>query len=66
MDYVTLMGAEQVANAGYAIRQAAENMSSAAGNMDHTLSMFLRNFEELVYRFEAAAKMMAEGKEEAK
>ena len=36
-DYITLMGSEQIQSAGYAMRQAAEQMNRAAGNFDAAL-----------------------------
>lgn len=35
--YVTLMGAEDVSRAGYTMREAAHEMSRAAGNIDEAL-----------------------------
>jgi len=37
-DYVTLMGAEQVKSAGYAMRSAAEDMNRAASSMAQAVS----------------------------
>lgn len=54
-DYVTLLGSEQVANAGRAVAGAAERIERAVGNLDEILGRHLRHAEELVYRVEAAA-----------
>lgn len=55
-DYVTLMGAEQVQNAGIAMRGAAESMGRAASQIDDATMRHTRALEELVSRFETAAQ----------
>ena len=54
MEAVTLVGAEQVAEAGQTIRRAAEQMQLAAGQIDEAQTRYLRQFEELVERMEQA------------
>lgn len=53
MEHMYLVGAEQVQNAGHAMTSAAQEMKQAANNLDSSLDMFLRRFEELVQRLEA-------------
>lgn len=52
MDYITLMGAEDVARAGHNIAAAAETMSRAASSMDDALQRHRMGMEELLNRFE--------------
>ena len=50
VDYVTLLGAEDVTRAAGTMRGAAETMSQAASSINHTMEMFLRRYEELISR----------------
>jgi hypothetical protein len=53
-NYVTLLGAEQVAAAGSAIRDAAESMRQTASNLDQSLHYHRQLFEDLLLRAEHA------------
>ena len=53
-DYITLMGAEAVQSAGYAMKGAAEQMSRAASNIDQSLIMHQRFMDDWLRRLEAA------------
>lgn len=44
-DYVTLIGAEEVSRAGYAMRDAASTMQSAASFISHSLEAHQRFLE---------------------
>lgn len=50
--YVTLLGAEQIERAGYAIRGAADDMTRAAGSICESIA----TMNSLVDRFEQAAE----------
>ncbi len=50
VDFVTLLGAEDVVRAANKMQSAADTMSQAASSIDHTLEMFLRRYEELISR----------------
>jgi hypothetical protein len=50
VEYVTLLGAEEVSRAANRMQSAAETMSQAASSIDHTLEMFLRRYDELISR----------------
>lgn len=54
-DYITLLGAEDVSRAASSISTSAGEMRQAAGYIDESLTRFIRQFEELVERMEAAA-----------
>jgi hypothetical protein len=62
-DYVHLIGAEDVKNAGYNMQAAAQQMSGAASSIYDTHARFLQHFEELVARIEAAAEKIAAAQE---
>lgn len=47
-----LIGAERVADAGAAMRNAAEQMTRAAGTMDHTMEMHHRWMEDWLQRWQ--------------
>lgn len=49
-NYVTLLGAEAVQNAGHQIQRAAEEMRSASGNLSESLRHGLLGFEAVVDR----------------
>ena len=53
-DYITLLGSEQVQQAGYTMRNAAQEMQQAASMMESSQQQFLRQFEALVERMEQA------------
>ncbi len=52
MDFVTLIGAEAVENAGHCIASSAETMRQAAASLESTVHFGLRRLEELVARLE--------------
>ena len=52
MEFVTLMGAEDVRSAGSSIKSAAEEMSRAAGSINETLMAHQRFLDDWLYRFE--------------
>jgi hypothetical protein len=64
-DYVTLMGAEQVANAGYQMRDAASNMNSAASTIGHALERHQWFLDDWLMRFERALEAHAEAIKDA-
>jgi len=45
-DYMTLVGAEKVESAGYAMRDAAEKMRNAASQIDEALSRHQQFMQE--------------------
>jgi hypothetical protein len=53
-DYVTLLGSEQVLNAGYAMKSAASDMDRAAGNLEDSLRRHRMFMDDWLERFEAA------------
>lgn len=58
-DHVTLLGAEQVQNAGYAMKSAAEQMIRAAGYQQEALQQHQRFMDDWLSRFEAAIERLA-------
>ncbi len=52
-DYVHLLGAEGVANAGHAMERAATEIKNAALSMEHSLSQHERFMDDWLNRFEA-------------
>lgn len=58
-DYVTLIGAEDVRNAGHRIAEAAQQMSGAASYMDDALRQNRIWMDEWLARFEAAVEKLA-------
>jgi hypothetical protein len=56
VDYVQLLGAEEVSRAGRDMSSAADSMRQTAGHLDESLRMFLTRFEDLVVRLESAIK----------
>lgn len=54
-DYVTLVGAEEVARAGHNMRAAADEMQRAANQINETIERFTRALDEHAARIEAAA-----------
>ena len=58
-DYITLLGAEQVASAGHAMREAGNQMERAASNISGAMD----RFERLIERFEAACSQIDRGAE---
>lgn len=55
-DYITLLGAEDVARAGSLMRSAAEEMSRAAASMEESLQRHRQAQEEFLTRFEEILK----------
>lgn len=53
-DYVTLLGAEQVQNAGRAMREAADSMIRSAAEFDASLRRHEQFLEDWLTRFESA------------
>ena len=51
-DRITLMGSEQIQSAGYAMRQAAEQMNHAAGNLDAALQRHERFMDDWLLRLQ--------------
>ena len=54
MDYITLMGAEEVSRAGHNMQAAGQSMNSAASNLGEVLQQHQRFMDDWLYRFEAA------------
>ena len=54
MDYVTLLGAEQVSNAGCSMRTAADEMKRAASEMSYAFDMHHRYMDDWLQRFTAS------------
>lgn len=53
MDYITLMGAEGVQQAGRDMANAAESFSQSVSYISDILREHTRSMEDLVYRLEA-------------
>ena len=53
-DYVTLLGSEQVQKAGYAMREAAEQMQRAASLIDESLRLQRQWMDDWLLRFSRA------------
>jgi hypothetical protein len=51
-DHITLLGAEQVQTAANTMRNAAEEMSRAASNLDYALENHRRYMDDWLSRFE--------------
>ena len=51
-DRITLMGSEQIQSAGYAMRQAAEQMNRAAGDFDAALQRHERFMDDWLLRLQ--------------
>lgn len=56
-EYIHLVGTEQVQSAANSMRSSAETMKMAANQIDSSLDMFIRRFEELVTRLELVARL---------
>ena len=54
MDCVTLLGAEEVANAGRNMKEAAEKMSMAASSIDESLRLHRQYMDTWIIRLEDA------------
>lgn len=52
-EYVTLLGAEEVARAAGRMQSAAADMQRAADTIDHSLTMLASRMEEWISRLEA-------------
>lgn len=53
-NYVTLLGAEDVSRAGSAMREAAQEMQSAAHSIDYSNSQQRQYLDDWLVRFEGA------------
>ena len=62
-DYVTLLGAEQVQNAGHHIWGAAEQIRSASGNIDNSVFQLRQILDEFAGRMEAVAERIEKAME---
>jgi hypothetical protein len=51
MEIIHLAGAEDVKNASYTMRSAAEDMKQAASNIDHSLMLHQRFLDDWLVRF---------------
>ena len=58
MDYVTLIGAEDVRSAGNSIRQGAADMQRAADSIESTLMTFRSLMEDWLFQFERIVDKM--------
>ncbi len=47
-DFIYLSGSEDVRNAAYEMTRAAETIRRAAGEMDETLTRFIREFRDAI------------------
>jgi len=65
-DYVTLMGAERVSNAGHEMSSAADFMQRAASSMDATMEMHIRRMNEWLDRFENLVERLETATQNAK
>lgn len=61
-EYITLIGAEGVENAGRNMQGSADSMRDTAGYIDESLNRFINRFEELVCRLENISKEPKDGK----
>ncbi len=55
-DYITLLGAEQVASAGQYMRGAANDMERAASSISDSVDRLIRAMSEHADRIETAAR----------
>ncbi|MDO8534106.1 MAG: hypothetical protein Q7S17_05115 [Xanthobacteraceae bacterium] len=60
-EYVTLMGAEQVQNAGQAMRSAADEMKHAASEISYAFDQHKRFMEDWLQQFTAAMELNKKG-----
>jgi hypothetical protein len=56
MEYMTLMGAEQVQSAACTMRNAADQFSSSVGSFGDQIDRLIRAMDEHAYRIEEAMK----------
>lgn len=63
MEHMYLAGAEQVENAGRAMRSASEDMLRAANIVSETHIMFIRDLREQIDRLEALKEKDGESKD---
>lgn len=56
MEYMTLMGAEQVQNAACTMRNAADQFSSSVGSFGDQVDRLIRAMDEHALRIEEAMK----------
>ena len=52
MEFIQLVGTEEVRSAGYTMRQAAEQMANVSSNMQITLEAHQRFLDDWLLRFE--------------
>lgn len=64
MQSMTLLGAEEVAQAGRSMRGAADEMSRAAANIDNSVSRLIRAMDDALQRYEQKQKRVADEREE--
>jgi hypothetical protein len=57
MEYMTLMGAEQVQNAACTMRNAADSFSSSVGSFSYEVDRLIHAMEEHSCRIEEAMKL---------
>jgi len=60
-EYITLLGAEDVSRAGRQMAGAADQMQSAASQIEESSRVFLMRFEALVNRLEQANREKTDG-----
>jgi hypothetical protein len=60
-DYVTLLGAEQVANAGRQIASAADDMRQAGSNIDDALRRHRYFLDDWLLRFADVVEKLGKG-----
>lgn len=61
VDYVTLLGAEEVSRAGSQMKSAAEDMSRAAASISESVYRYVRTTEELIMSLERLATKIEDG-----
>lgn len=59
MEFVQLLGVEQVENAGRNMSAAAVSMVQSASSISETSALFLRRLEDLVFRIEESNEKLA-------
>lgn len=63
-EYVHLMGADDVRNAGNTMASAASEMRSAASSMAHSFECHQRFLDDWLGRFEAVIEQATKGKDD--
>jgi hypothetical protein len=56
MEYITLIGSEDVKSASYKMQSATEDFGRHVQQLDHILTVFTQNMTELVERLEELKK----------